>query len=133
MTSARNVGVQRRARKRLKRILVPIARAGTPRYEKPELWLGTADWHPRILPRPSSAPAGDKPPHYIFSFRHRPSVYDSAGFAGAGPASKLIGGWWHSGSPGSTERHFRTNRACRLVPAHQDIKMGPRVGGRTRV
>ena len=28
----------------------------------------------RFLPRPSSAPAGDKPPHYIFSFRHRPSV-----------------------------------------------------------
>ena len=38
---------------------------------------------------PSSAPAGDKPPHYIFSFR---SVYDSAGFAGGESASKLIGG-----------------------------------------
>ena len=57
---------------------------------------------PRILPRPSSAPAGDKPPHYIFSFRHRLSVYDSAGFAGGESASKLIGGRWHSGSLGAT-------------------------------
>ena len=43
-------------------------------------WYG--ELAPRILPRPSSAPAGDKPlasrslrPHYIFSFRDRPSVY----------------------------------------------------------
>ena len=41
---------------------------------------------------PSPAPAGDKPPHYIFSFRPRTSVYKSAGFAGGEPASGLIGG-----------------------------------------
>ena len=46
------------------------------------------------------APAGDKPPHYILSFRHRPSVYDSAGFAGGEPASKLIGGHIPGRGPG---------------------------------
>ena len=47
----------------------------------------------RILPRPTPTPAGDKPPRYIFSFRHRPSVYNSARFAVCGePASRLIEG-----------------------------------------
>ena len=46
----------------------------------------------QILPRPTPTPAGDKPPRYIFSFRHRPSVYNSARFAGGEPASRLIGG-----------------------------------------
>ncbi len=53
-----------------------------------------------ILPRPTPTPAGDKPPRYIFSFRHRPSVYNSAGFAGGEPASKLIGGRIPDRSPG---------------------------------
>ena len=48
---------------------------------------GTAD---SATPHP--APAGDKPPRYIFSFRHRPLVYNSARFAGGEPASRLIGG-----------------------------------------
>ncbi len=30
---------------------------------------------------------GDKPPRYILSFRHRPSVYNTACFAGGEPAS----------------------------------------------
>ncbi len=47
----------------------------------------------RILPRPTPTPAGDKPPRYIFSFRHRPSVYNSARFAGGEPALRLIGGY----------------------------------------
>ena len=34
----------------------------------------------RILPRPTPTPAGDKPPRYIFSFCHRPLVYNSARF-----------------------------------------------------
>ena len=38
----------------------------------------------RILPGPTPTPAGDKPPRYIFSFRHRPSVYNSARFVGVG-------------------------------------------------
>ena len=70
---------------------MPVA-AGTPRYEKPELWLGTDELARWILLRPTPTPAGDKPPRYIFSFRHRPSVYNSARFAGGKPASRLIGG-----------------------------------------
>ena len=35
-------------------------------------------------------PAGDKPPHYIFSFRLRPSVYNSARFAGRVPAHQGV-------------------------------------------
>ncbi len=46
----------------------------------------------RILRRPTPTPAGDKPPRYICSFRHRPSVYNSARFARGKPASRLIGG-----------------------------------------
>ena len=66
--------------------------AGTPRYEKPELWLGTTNWHGGFCDAPPRPLAGDKPPRYIFSFRHRPSVYNSARFAGGKPASRLIGG-----------------------------------------
>ena len=44
--------------------------------------------------------SGDKPPRYIFSFRHRPSVYKSARFAGGEPASRLIGGHIPDRSPG---------------------------------
>ena len=61
----------------------------------------------RILPRPTPTPAGDKPlasrslrPRYIFSFRHRPLVYNSARFAGGEPASRLIGGHIPDRSPG---------------------------------
>ncbi len=75
------------------------AGAGTPRYEKPELWFGTANWHGGF-PRPTPTPAGDKPPRYIFSFRPRPSVYNSARFAGGEPASRLIGGHIPDRSPG---------------------------------
>ena len=66
------------------------AGAGTPRYEKPELWFGTANWHGGFCHAPT--PARDKPPRYIFSFRHRPSVCNSARFARGEPASSLIGG-----------------------------------------
>ena len=66
--------------------------AGTPRYEERGLWLGTANWHGGFCHAPNPTPAGDKPPRYIFSFRSRPSVYNSARFAGGEPASRLIGG-----------------------------------------
>ena len=73
----------------------------------PELWLGTANWHGGFCPRPTPTPAGDKPlasrslrPRYIFSFRHRPSVYNSARFAGGEPASRLIGEHIPDRSPG---------------------------------
>ena len=72
----------------------------------------------RILPRPTPTPAGDKPPRYIFSFRHRPSVYNSARFAGGEPASRLIGGhifvrktnvWVRRRTRKPFKRIFRTN------------------------
>ena len=47
------------------------AGAGTPRYEKPELWFGAANWHGGFCHGATPTPAGDKPPRYIFSFRHR--------------------------------------------------------------
>ena len=74
---------------------VPIAHAGCRRHtkvEKLELCFWFSELARRILPRPTPTPAGDKPPRYIFSFRHRPSVYNSAGFAGGEPESRLIGG-----------------------------------------
>ena len=72
---------------------------------------GVAAWHgefaPRILRRPTPTPAGDKPlasrslrPRYIFSFRHRPWVHNSAGFAGGEPALRLNGGHIPDRSPG---------------------------------
>ena len=67
------------------------AGAGIPKYEKPELWLGTANLHDGFCHAPPT-PAGDKPPRYIFSFRHRPSVYSSARFAGGEPGWRAIGG-----------------------------------------
>ena len=82
-------------------LLVP-AGAGTPRYEKRELWFDTANWHGGFLLRATPTPAGDKPPRYIFSFRPRRSVYNSAGFAGGEPASRLIGGHIPDRSPGHT-------------------------------
>ena len=57
--------------------------------------IGTAD---SATPHPD--PAGDKPPRYIFAFPHRPSVYNSARFAGGEPASRLIGGHIPDRSPG---------------------------------
>ena len=77
--------------------LIP-AGAGTRRYEKSRVVVWYSESARRILPRPTPTPAGDKPlasrslrPRYIFSFRHRPSVYNSAGFAGGEPATE--GDW----------------------------------------
>ena len=82
------------------------AGAGTPSYEKPELWLGTANWHGGFCHAPPRPQRGTSPsprevrPRYIFSFRPRPSVYNSARFAGGEPASRLIGGHIPDRSPG---------------------------------
>ena len=73
----------------------------------------------RILPRPTPTPAGDKPPRYIFSFRHRPSVYYSAGFA-RWRAGIEVDWRAHPGSESGT--CFHSNRSCRQVPAHQGMK-----------
>ena len=72
-----------------------------------------------VLPGPTPTRAGDKPPHYIFSFRARPSVYKSARLAGGEPASRLIGGV-HPGSESGT--CFRSNRSCRHQPVRQGMK-----------
>ncbi len=40
---------------------------------------------------PHSDPSGGQAPRYIFSFRHRSSVYNSARFARGEPALRLIG------------------------------------------
>ena len=64
---------------------LPPARQGM----KAEVVVWYSELARRILPRPTPTPAGDKPPRYIFSFRHRPSVYNSARFAVCGePASR---------------------------------------------
>ena len=42
------------------------AGAGTPRYEKPELWFGTAKLARRILPRPDPDPCGGQAPALHF-------------------------------------------------------------------
>ena len=78
---------------------MPIAHAGWCRdtgYRIVAWYSELARW---ILLRPTPTPAWDKPlasrslrPRYIFSFRHRPSVYNLARFAGGEPASRLIGG-----------------------------------------
>ena len=81
--------------------------AGTPRYEKARVVVCYGELARRILPRPTPTPAGDKPlasrslrPRYILSCRPRPSVYNSARFAGGEPASRLIGGRIPDRSPG---------------------------------
>ena len=86
------------------------AGAGTLRYEKLELWLGTANWHRGFCLAPS-APAGDKPlasrsfrPHYV---PLSPPLWIPA-FAGV---TKSVAGVC-----------FRTNRSSRLPPAHQGMK-----------
>ena len=70
--------------------------------------------------------AGDKPlasrslrPRYISPFRHRPSVWNSAAFAGGEPASRLIGGHIPDRESGTC---FHSNRSCRLAPAHRGMK-----------
>ena len=74
--------------------------AGTPRYEKPELWSGNARWpggfcHAR--PRPQR---GTSPRTTFFFSGQRRSVYNSARFARGAPASRLIGGHIPDRSPG---------------------------------
>ena len=97
------------------------AGAGTPRYEKPELRFGTANWHGGFCyapPRPLRLTS----PRATFSHSaigHRPSVYNSARSAGGEPASRLIGGHIPDRSPGLC---FHSNRSCRLARAHQGMK-----------
>ena len=43
--------------------LMPAA-AGTPRFEKPELWRGTANWHGGFCYTPTPPPVWDKPTRY---------------------------------------------------------------------
>ena len=78
------------------------AGAGTPRYEKPELWLGTANWHGGFCHAPTPTLAGDKPlasrslrPHYISPL---PAPLDSSAFAGKTELGPPCGRrWWYRG------------------------------------
>ncbi len=68
------------------------AAAGTPEYEKPELWLGTGNWHRgfcHATPRPLR---GTSPRATFFCLRYLLSV------------------------------RLRSDRSCRLGPAHQGMK-----------
>ena len=72
-------------------------------YEKPELWLGTANRHGGFC---QETPAGDMPPRYIFSFRPRPPE-SAAGAVYPGSESRTC---------------FHSNCSCRLGPAHHGMK-----------
>ena len=64
-------------------LLMP-AGAGTPRYEKPELWFSTANWHGGFCQAPAPPQRGTSPSHYI-----SPSpplwIPASAGMTNGGP------------------------------------------------
>ena len=100
------------------------AGAGTPRYEKLELWFGRANLrggfcHAPPRPQRGTSPASHFDRTTFFFSGHRPWVYNSAGFAGGEPASRLIGGHIPDRSPGTC---FRTNRKCRLLRVHEGRK-----------
>ena len=85
------------------------AGAGTPRYEKPELWLGTANWHRGFCHAPPRPQRGTSPratfpsptPHnrHILETNRGIQVMN-----------------WIEGVC------FRTNRTYRLRPAHRGMK-----------
>ena len=74
------------------------AAAGTPRYEKPELCLGTTNWHAGFCDAPPRPQRGTCP-RATFAHSARP-LDNSARFAGGKPASRLIGGHIPDRSPG---------------------------------
>ena len=99
------------------------AHAGAPAHQGMKIrscdlvWrVGTVD---SATPHPDPS-GGQAPGEYIFSFRLRPSVYNSARFAGGEPGRRAIGGRIPDRSPGHA---FVANRSCRLPPAHQGMKI----------
>ncbi len=110
---------------------IAIAHAGCCRRTKLSK-AGVVVWYSelarRILPRPSPTPAGDKPPRYIFSLRHRSSVYKSAGFAGGEPALRLIGGHIPDRSPGHAFVPMKKWRGERRI-RRWDCLLRPRIYG----
>ena len=90
------------------------------------IWYGQlARW---ILPRPTPTPAGDKPPRYIFSFRHRSSVYNSARFARGEPALRLIGVHIPDRSPGHAFVRMTTATANIGSEVTRDVHSRTNVG-----
>ena len=94
--------------------------AGTPRYEKRELWLGTANWHGGFCYAPPPTPAGDKPlasrslrPRYIFSFPILGVISRFGGFRVWGGVLEV---YWIA--------CFHSSRACRLPPAQRGMNYG---------
>ena len=82
-----NGGVRWRTRQPFKRIFVTIAhagRAGTPRYEKLELWLGTASWRGRFCHSPTLPQRGTSP-RTTFPHPHPFWIPAFAGMTNEGP------------------------------------------------
>ena len=101
-------GMPRMANERLpeRSVFIAIAHAGWRGHTK--VWkAGVVAWYgelaPRIPPRPSSAPAGDKPPHYI-------------------PPSPLLDSGLRRMTKSVAVVCFHSNRSCRLAPAHQGME-----------
>ena len=104
------------------------AGAGAPRYEKLELWLGTANWHRGFCHAPPPPQRGTSPsPREVFDRTTFPSPRPS-GF-------RLSPEWRYGRSVGfrgtieAKQHYFHTNRSSRLAPAHQGMKIEALVGG----
>ena len=128
------------------------AGAGTPRYEKPELWFGTANWHGGFSHAPRRPQRGTSPsPREVFdraTFSHsagRPfglvTCFRTNRSCRLAPGMRdlvieVFGCGWCHPSPldsglrrndefGGGNHSFRTNRSCRLAPAQQGMTMRP--------
>ena len=97
--------------------LMPVG-AGTPRCEKPELWLGTANSHGGFCCAPPQPQRGTSP---RATFSHSAIGLQFGRFRRWRAGSEVD---WraHPGSESGT--CFHSNRSCRLAPAHQGMKSG---------
>ncbi len=105
-------------------VVLPLpmpAPAGTPRYEMPGLWLGAANWHGGFCHAHPDPSGGQAPAlHFLIP----PSTIGlQFGRFRRWRAGREVDWRAHPGS--ESGMCFRTNRPCRLVPAHQGVKMRP--------
>ena len=94
------------------------AGAGTPRCEKPELWLGTANSHGGFCHAPPQPQRGTSP---RATFSHSAIGLQFGRFR-RWRAGIEVDWRAHPGSESGT--CFHSNRSCRLAPAHQGMKSG---------
>ena len=109
-----------------------LAAAGTPMYEKLELWLGTANWRGGFCHAPPRPQRGTSPlPREVFDRTTFPSPHPFwiPAFAGIDDTGRLFAGIpRHNRNgvgvyPGSESGTcFRANPLCWLLPAHQCMK-----------